>query len=378
MQKTIIYFTSVGGGVFGETLNDSFSKLKRSAWLHSLIPLSEYWKEKSNKGNHLLRLKMYIIYPIQACLLSLFSGPNVHIVSTNPFFLPALLTLIGKLRGHRVINLVFDLYPEALIYGGSLEPNSVIAKACKGITRFAVRHSDATVYISKRFGEHVELEYGPSPCSKTIAVGSNPNSFTGFSNFDWKKSKPVLLYSGHMGRLHDYMTLVRCLSTHSSELSGLSFHFFCNGPHYEALKYEYRKRVSSYKRTHDLVSFESTLDQAEWSFVMRTHPIGIVTLLPGGEKTAMPSKTYSALLAGQAILAICPRESDLADLVIENDVGWHVKPGDWQELTRVLRSIADTPEQIEPMRRRAHALAHREFSVEAVARQYLELIEGIQ
>jgi len=38
-------------------------------------------------------------------------------------------------------------------------------------------------------------------------------------------------------------------------------------------------------------------------------------MAPGAEQVVMPSKTYSAMMAGQAVLAIAPEESDLVDLI---------------------------------------------------------------
>ena len=41
----------------------------------------------------------------------------------------------------------------------------------------------------------------------------------------------------------------------------------------------------------------------------------------------MPSKNYSALVPGQAVLAACADDSDLEDLIREHECGWVVASG---------------------------------------------------
>ena len=50
------------------------------------------------------------------------------------------------------------------------------------------------------------------------------------------------------------------------------------------------------------------LSQAEWIATMESADVALVTMVPGSETVVMPSKTYSAMMAGQAILAIAPED----------------------------------------------------------------------
>ena len=45
---------------------------------------------------------------------------------------------------------------------------------------------------------------------------------------------------------------------------------------------------------------------------MQSSQIALVTMSEGSQEVA-PSKTYSAMMAGQAILAVAPEDSDLVD-----------------------------------------------------------------
>jgi hypothetical protein len=66
----------------------------------------------------------------------------------------------------------------------------------------------------------------------------------------------------------------------------------------------------------------------------------------------MPSKTYSAMMAGQAILAIAPEDSDLVDLIKAADCGWFVEPGDVAGLAAVIDAISSSPRGTKSFTRR--------------------------
>jgi glycosyltransferase involved in cell wall biosynthesis len=124
---------------------------------------------------------------------------------------------------------------------------------------------------------------------------------------------------------------------------------------------------------------------------MLSADIGLVTMRPGAETVVMPSKTYSAMVAGQAILAVCCLNSDLADLVLEHDCGWVVVPeaagaaslvsllpgrvfSGAAGLREVLGLIASDPEQLQRKRANAYDAGHRLFSAAVVAKQWSDLL----
>jgi glycosyltransferase involved in cell wall biosynthesis len=123
--------------------------------------------------------------------------------------------------------------------------------------------------------------------------------------------------------------------------------------------------------------FGQTLPDKEWVRQMQSAEVGIVTLVPGAETVAMPCKTYSAMLAGQAVLAICAPESDLANHVVQHDCGWVVAPGDCEGLLRVFGQISSQPGLLLRKRLNAHAAGHQHYSIEAVAAQWHSLLREL-
>ena len=110
---------------------------------------------------------------------------------------------------------------------------------------------------------------------------------------------------------------------------------------------------------------------------MKQAQIALVTMVPGSEKVVMPSKTYSALCAGQAILAIAPEASDLVDLIKEHDCGWWVEPGDVDGLCAILRELPNQPEEVLRKRQNAYHAGHTYYSQEVLAKQWIALFEEL-
>jgi hypothetical protein len=111
------------------------------------------------------------------------------------------------------------------------------------------------------------------------------------------------------------------------------------------------------------------MDYQPWEVIPRSLASGDVAVVAQSADSAhlsVPSKTYSALAVGSAILAITPRESDLGRLVLEEGVGWVCEPGDTEALTNVLTSLPGDREGLALAQTAARALAERRFSEVAV------------
>jgi colanic acid biosynthesis glycosyl transferase WcaI len=125
------------------------------------------------------------------------------------------------------------------------------------------------------------------------------------------------------------------------------------------------------------IELGGALSTPEWEKIMRACPISLVTLKKGAENLLMPSKTYSALVAGQAILAICARDSDLGELVVKYDCGWVVPPGDIEGLAACLEGIKRDQSMLLRKRRRAYEVGHKLFESTVVAGEWNRLLSDL-
>lgn len=106
---------------------------------------------------------------------------------------------------------------------------------------------------------------------------------------------------------------------------------------------------------------------------MEAADVALVTMSPGAETVVMPSKTYSAMMAGQAILAIAPEASDLVDLIKATDCGWWVEPGDVDGLAKAVEAICNNPAALLKKRESAYTYAHAHFGQDRLAEKWINV-----
>jgi len=169
--------------------------------------------------------------------------------------------------------------------------------------------------------------------------------------------------------MHDVTTFAQ--TSRDGLPAGIDFEFRGNGAGFREL--EQAVRIA---RLGDRVRIASHLPDDEWAAAMRAADVALVTIRPGAEGLVMPSKTYSALAAGQAVLAVCPRASDLADTVLAHDCGWVVEPGDSAGLRRVLEQLIADPGEVLRRRRNAWHAGQEIYDQSNLARPWIAVLES--
>lgn len=368
------FCNSVGGGVFGGSQVKVWRALGLDAREHYSVALPDYWKAKSRPLSRLkLRWAMYVSYPWRLRRDVRRASPGeIFIAVTSPFFLPALAARAARKSGAKVVHLVYDLYPDALYFGGGWSPKNPAARFAAGTTRRAIAGCAATVYLGEHLRAHAEATYGVAPRTAVIPVATDATPFAAHPPAARGETdgRVRCLYSGHMGRLHDWRTLSEVLA--GEWPAGVEIEIASDGPGAVALKQALQNSPNAGRAT-----LAGTRGDAEWRAAMLAADVALVTMTPGAEHVVMPSKTYSAMAAGQAILAVCPRGSDLAALIARHDCGWVVEPGDAAGLRAQFSALTREPAELLAKRRRAFAAAHELYSMEATGRQWLELLRSL-
>jgi glycosyltransferase involved in cell wall biosynthesis len=320
---------------------------------------------------------MYIFYPIFLawdCFLD--RGPRILVVTSNTFYAP----LIAKLfSGNRqlVVHLVWDLFPDVLLFEQRFATNGLISRLVTGVMRQTFDRVSASVFIGQRLLSHAKSRFGQIGKTYIIPVGCNPRVFKEYKPHIVEIHRPVeILYCGNLGTMHDTATLIEAIryaDDNNIGLNGIALTFHSFGSKYP----KFREEVQGLGRTlAKKISLESTLNELDWILRMGQSHVALVTMKPGSEKIVMPSKTYSALAAGQAILAICPYESDLAEMVIEEDCGWVVTPGKRDELLNALKVIATDRNELHRKRENAFRIGQSKYSETNIAREWINLFNN--
>lgn len=342
-----------------------------------VVSACRYRRRNGVSGRMLFRFLAYGLYAVKIALDIRFGvSPRVAIVSSNTFYAPYIAMKFAA-KGVAVVNWILDLYPDALFVTSDLRASGFAAKRIEGLMLQSFREADANVFIGKRLLMHAEARFGPIPRAAVIPVGADDLDFD--PKWDDIGNEVVVLYSGNFGLMHDFEALLGFFVEQSGvmydELGRFSrnirFVFSGEGAGIAALQ----GALAGLKLRPDLkVEFRRNLSDADWRVMMMQAHIGLVTMKRGAEAVLFPSKAYSAMAAGQAIIAICSRSSDLSDAVLENRCGWVVDPGDSVGLGRLLYCISNDSEPVNEYRQRSRKAAQTRYSQTVIANQWSAVI----
>ena len=349
---------------------------------HFNISDASYRLAKSTPARIYLHFRQYIVYPIQiiATLIARrFSGEarcmrdsDVCVVCTNTFYAP----LISSYQHPNVVHLVYDLFPEAMIHSGKWTEGTFKVRIVRWITKQTIKRAKTNVFLGRHLKDYVESIHGPVENAAIIPIGADQALFLESPverrNLN-SQSSPTILYCGNFGNMHDSVTLFDYWKRSDEQAGSLQWAFHCSGPKRSELESVLSELPADFRKQ---IQLGGGLDQAAWIATMESADVALVTMVPGSETVVMPSKTYSAMMAGQAILAIAPEDSDLIDLIKTADCGWFVEPGDIDGLARVVEAIYTDPEGLLEKRQNAYLYAQAHLGQDTLVNDWMRTLRN--
>jgi len=361
-----------------------------------LIGEGEY--RKSSKSNAfrkmVLRFKMYVFYPIKLMFFIFSARPkSVFIITSNTFFAPCIAGFIRPLRNHKIINLVYDLFPDVLEVAGKVKTNSAIVSILSKITQFNQKNSHQSVYLGKFLKSHAESRWGKWSPSTYIDISADADQFR--PNIS-SSSKIIIHYGGQLGYLHDPDTLIEAIHETVSNgkiASNIGFNFRVSGAN--------AQKLESFFYNTSSVEILPPIPSEQWREEVRNYHIGLVSLAPGGATVCLPSKCYAMMAAGLAIIAICPTWSDLGQTIITSNAGWVIENSPYidenelegpdyitkcyenlpssevsSKFQRVIEAIIQNPRLIEEKQQNALDVMHGIYSQKLISDRWNTVIQS--
>lgn len=319
-----------------------------------------------------LRWGSYVSYPRNLALrLRRSDVPDAVVVCTNTFYAPAVALRAAARRRVPVVSWIFDLFPDVLVAGGKIRAGGMLDRSLGRLTRSVFRGAAANVFLGERLRRYAEARYGEGQRSLVIPVGADGTALAHSVPASRTPGDPLgILYCGNLGRMHETATLADLMR--EPGIAGWRMEFRGHGAGFRDLA-----SVAARSGLGDRVLFGGSLADSVWATTMQAADIALVTMKPGAEGLVIPSKTYSAMVAGQAVLAICPLESDLADTIRADDAGWVVAPGDVAGLRAVLATAVARPDEVLAKRRNAFRAGRERYDQKVLAARWVELLSTV-
>lgn len=343
---------------------------------HQGVNIFRVWSTTLNKNVLAFRLINMITIGSSMflkCLRQFKRGDRVLVVTAPPS-LPYTTALAALIKGAPYIVLLHDLYPDILVAVGKTRTGSFLFNSIERLNRWLYKHSNRLVVVGRDM--HKRVSHKSEGLDVPIVTIPNWSDLDAIepSPKDTNKllcelgilDKFVLMYAGNIGHPTDIETIVAAADILRNEAL-IHFVFVGSGAKSAWLGKEVRERGLNN------VSVLGQLPREEQCTFLNACDVGLVSLIPGMTGTAMPSRTYNILAAGKPIIALTDPDSELAQVIDEERVGWHTRPGDPNSLIEIIHNAVRSREALDKMGKRARNAAEEKYSPKTAITSYRNL-----
>lgn len=329
-----------------------------------------------DKNNLLGRAFNYLTFVVPMILNVLFKSrkDTVYLYTTNPPFLGAIGWFVSQFRRHHYVTLLHDAHPQLGVWVGTFKQGSMIERVWMGLNRRKYRRTKEAIVLCTAAKKLVAETYPIGPEHIHVI----PNWADGEDLFPKPKHESeiaieqgfvddfILLYSGNMGLYYDFDTVLGAAKLLENEPFKL---VLVGGGGKKALIEEH---IKEHKLTNVLLLPYQPFEKLNDS--LNACDASLVTIAKGIEGISFPSKLYTSLAVGKAIVALSEEWSELREIVQGTECGIWSALGDAQELADKLRELIHDKHKTAAMGKSARTVFERGYTRQVCAAKYAEVL----
>lgn len=318
------------------------------------------------------RVFNYLSYVFLAVPRALFLPCDVVLAMTDPPFEGIVGAFVALLKGKPYVYNIRDLYPDMAVGGFIVRPGP-LPRLWEKLHRWALRRATRVVVLGEdmrrrilskgvdpfavvvvRDGAEIAPSEAPAPELDSEVIRSIRGNF-----------RFVLLHAGNLGFYGAWETLLTGAVSLAS--SGVGLVFVGDGAQ--------RHRLETAAANIPNVRFLPFFPGSKVSSVLAAADAHIITVKRGLEGVVVPSKMYGILAAGKPIVAVAPRECDVASLGQTKGFSVSADPDDPAGFVQLVRHLSQDPVRLKEMANAALSAAPG-FERSSELRKLLQIVEA--
>ncbi|MFA5913403.1 MAG: glycosyltransferase family 4 protein, partial [Burkholderiales bacterium] len=303
---------------------------------------------------------------------------DVIVAKTDPPLISVVASLVARRRGAQLINWVQDVFPEVAEALGARVLSGPQAGLLRGLRNRAFRSAAANVVLGERMAAMVASTGAPADrirvipnwadmeAIRPVAAANNP------LRREWALGGGfIVCYSGNMGRVHEFDTILGAAERLASKADAIGFLFIGGGAQRRMVEDEARRRGLAN------VQFRPYQDRGGLSFSLGVGDVHLVSQRPEVEGYVFPSKVYGILAAGRPLVFVGDPRGEISLLVEREGIGVAVRQGDAAGLADQLLRLAGDAALREAMGARARTLLCERYDKKIALKAWLELLREL-
>lgn len=347
--------------------------------IHEGIEIKRLKYIQLKRSNFVGRLINYFSFAFSVALrFGYLRNYKSIIVYSNPPILPLIAAMASKLFGTRMVFVSYDVYPEMAHITNSISEGSIISNLMKFINKRVFKYVDKVVALSNEMKAYL-LEHRAS--LKEPQIGVIPNWYEdkeitdvskSYENEKFKDIAPkenlIISYFGNMGICQDLETILGAIRELKDDNS-TKFMFAGHGNKMSTLK----SKIIEEKLEN--VTVFDFLHGQDFQDALNISDCFLVSLTDGLTGLAVPSKTYSYMMAGKPIIAIMGKNSDIAKDLLENEAGYAMEVGQVSELINAINELKSNESEKEQMGKNCREIFLKKYTKEKCTKQYADMMK---
>lgn len=311
-----------------------------------------------------------------------YERPHLVFVLSTPPFISFSGLMLKIFKGSKVIYNIQDLFPDLAVELGKLK-NKLFIGFLKKLSVLIVRKVDKVVvvgeYMEKKIREELLKETSENNHIITIhnwADGDKIKVLRGDieDNFLRKKwgleGKFVVLYSGNIGYLHEFDTIISAADFLAKEgLKEIVFVFIGEG-----IKKSYIEEKAREKGLNNILFFPYQ-PREMLTYSLGLANVSLVTLEKGFEGMVVPSKIYGILASGKPMIGVVGRDSEITGIIREGECGRVVKIGNYMALSEAIIEYYKNPQKCYKEGMNGRKYFEKSFDRKIATKKYIKMIE---
>ena len=293
-----------------------------------------------NQANDFLRIGN-ALWMMMGWLVKLCSLPrsDVIVVGSDPQFSQLLFPAIKALVHPKVLAYwCFDLFPEAILADGASAPLRWTASRIRSLMKRTYGSIDLMVDLGPCMRRRLSQHDHKARCETLTPWAlfepdklEQPDPDVRRAMFG--DADLALLYSGNMGKAHDFMPFLQLARVLNRINPRIVFCFACRGNRMAELK----RAITSRDTNVRLTPFA---DESQLGKQLCAADIHLLSLRPEWEGVVVPSKFFGSLAVGRPVLYAGPKDSSIAAWVRELDLGLLLTDHNFRDVAEQLLAIA--------------------------------------